>query len=85
MKIETQKFSIACGITAAILWILCSFLVFFLPSILTSISGHMVHMNLASMGWQLTLAGFFYGLVAWVLVAAITGWILVSIYNKLLD
>jgi hypothetical protein len=85
MKVETQKFSIACAMTAAILWILCSFLVFFLPSILMSISGHMVHMNLASMGWHLTLAGFFYGLVAWVVVATITGWILVSIYNKLLD
>ncbi len=84
MKLNTQKFALACALTAAVLWLACSALVSLLPGLMLSMSGHMVHMQLENMGWHLTVVGFIGGLVAWSVVAGATGALLSAIYNRLL-
>jgi hypothetical protein len=36
------------------------------------------------MQWQLSLTGALLGVVAWSLVAGITGWLVAAVYNRLL-
>lgn len=84
MKINALKFGLAGGICASVFWLICSFLVMALPSMMLSISGDMMHMQLADMGWHLTLIGAVKGLVAWFAVAGVTGWFLATTYNRLL-
>lgn len=83
MKINSIKFGMASAISASILWIICSVLVIFLPSMMLSMSGDMVHMQLNNMGWHLTLIGVVKGLIAWFVMAGLAGWMLAGIYNRL--
>jgi hypothetical protein len=83
MTLNAFKFGMASAITAAILWLACSLLVMLMPSMMLSMSGEMVHMQLNDMGWNLTLTGVVVGLVAWSVSAAIAGWLLAAIYNRL--
>ena len=84
MKLHALKFGFACAISAALLWILCSVLVMIMPSMMLSISGDMLHMQLQDMGWHITMVGVVKGLFAWVVSAGVTGWLLSIIYNLLL-
>lgn len=83
MKLDAIKLGLAGAITAATLWLLCSLLVGVMPSMMLSMSGDMLHMQLHEMGWHLTLSGVLTGLVAWSFVAGVTGWLLATIYNRL--
>ena len=83
MTLNAFKFGMASAITAAILWLVCSLLVMLMPSMMLSMSGEMVHMQLNEMSWHLTLTGVVIGLVAWVVAAGIAGWLLAAIYNRL--
>lgn len=83
MTLNAFKFGMVSAITAAILWLACSLLVMLMPSMMLSMSGEMVHMQLNEMGWHLTLTGVVIGLVAWFVVAGIAGWLLAAIYNRL--
>ena len=84
MKLHALKFGLACSISAIVLWVICSILVASMPAMMISISGDMVHMQLQDMGWQLTVAGALWGLLAWALVSGFFGWLLATIYNRLL-
>jgi hypothetical protein len=44
----------------------------------------MVHVDFSQMGWTLTWAGVFFGLVAWAVVAFVSAWLIAAIYNRLL-
>ena len=46
--------------------------------------GNLANMQLQDMGWHLTLVGALWGLVAWAVVAGFSGWLLATIYNRLL-
>lgn len=83
MKLHAYKFGIASAISASVLWAICSLLVMLLPSMMLSMSGDMLHMQLNDMGWHLTLIGVVKGLVAWFVLAGIAGWLLAAIYNRL--
>lgn len=83
MNIHAVKFGISCGLAAAILWVFCSALVALLPGAMLSMSGNMMHMQLGSLGWHLTIAGVVSGLVAWTVVSGIAGWVVISIYNRI--
>lgn len=83
MKLHAYKFGLACAVSASILWIICSLLVMFMPSMMLSTSGDMLHVQLNDMGWHLTIAGIAKGLFAWFLMAGIAGWLLAGIYNRL--
>lgn len=83
MDIAPVKFGLAVALATAILWIICSALVFIWPDMMMFMSGHMVHMDIASLGWHLTLGGVLLGLLGWSLSAGIFGWLLACIYNSL--
>ncbi|WP_018624921.1 DUF5676 family membrane protein [Kangiella aquimarina] len=85
MKLHAMKFGLACSVSASVLWVICSILVALIPSMMLSISGDMVHMQLQDMGWHLTLVGALWGLVAWAVVTGFTGWLIAAIYNRLLN
>ena len=69
MTLNAFKFGLACAISASVLWVICSFLVMVLPTMMLSMSGDMVHMQLTNMGWHLTVIGAVKGLVAWFITA----------------
>ncbi|MEQ9209654.1 MAG: DUF5676 family membrane protein [Pseudomonadales bacterium] len=83
MKLHAYKFGIASAISASILWIICSLLVMLMPSMMLSMSGDMLHMQLNDMGWHLAFIDVVKGLIAWSVSAGIAGWLLATIYNRL--
>lgn len=85
MKIDASRLAYALGGTTAILWIVCSIFVALFPGSMMSMTGSMLHANPQAFGWSLTLTGFFMGLVCWTMWAAVTGWLIGGIYNRLLQ
>ena len=83
MKINATKFGLAAALTFAILWLVCSLLIWLLPSLMMDMTGHMIHGNWSQMGWQLSVSGIFMGLISWSVLAGVYGWLLATIYNKL--
>jgi hypothetical protein len=83
MKFDQKKLALSFGGTTAVLWIVCSALVALIPGPTGKLMGHMLHGNLEGFSWTLTWAGFFIGLVSWVLWAAAAGWLVGWSYNRL--
>ena len=81
MKINPIPFAFASAVSAAVLWLVCSVIVFSMPGQMMSVSGDMVHANLGGMNWHLNLTGVHIGLVGWAVVAGIFGWLLATVYN----
>lgn len=84
MNLHAVKFGVACALGASILWIVCSILVMVVPSMMLSMSGDMLHMQLVDMGWHLTLSGVIKGLLGWFIAAGVVGWLIAAIYNRLI-
>lgn len=83
MNIDAAKIGISSAISFGILWLVCSTAVHFMPQSMMMITGHMIHADLTTLEWTLTLSGFLTGLVAWALIAGVGGWLIASIYNGL--
>lgn len=83
MKINSLNFALASAITVAIVWIICSLLVWMMPGAMMDTTGSMVHMDISKFGWMLSLTGFFWGLIVWSFFAGIFAWLLAAIYNAL--
>lgn len=83
MKIQAMKFGMASALSASVLWVICSLLVMLMPSMMLSIPGNMLHIQLGDMGWHLTFIGAVKGLLAWFVMAGFAGWMLATIYNRL--
>ncbi|MFI2811486.1 MULTISPECIES: DUF5676 family membrane protein [Microbulbifer] len=83
MKLNAAKFGLAAAISFGSAWLVCALLVVLMPGMMMSMSGDMVHMDLAGMGWDLTLPGVLVGLVAWSVSAGLIGWLLARVYNRL--
>lgn len=81
--IKTKAFSIASAVTAAILWIGCSALVFALPEVMWQMTAQMLHVELPEVSWAMDWAGFFSGLLIWSVLAALAGALLALVYNQL--
>ena len=82
MKLSPMALAIASAVAIAIIWTLCSLLVLTLPTMMSGMTGHMIHAHLESFTWMLTLTGYLIGLIAWSAWAAVTGWLIAVIYNK---
>ena len=85
MKIQSINFSAACAITFAVLWVVCTALVWMSPSSMAVITSHMLHLDGAHLEFTLTFAGASIGLVIWSLLAAITGLFIAVFYNLMLQ
>ena len=83
MNIDTGKFAVAAGISAALLWIVCSVFVWVAPGMMMSMTGYMLHADLSETHWQLTLNGVLAGLIIGSAFAGLTGYLLAGIYNRL--
>jgi len=82
MRLNPTAVAIAIALAFAIVWTLCSILVALLPGVMTNMTEHMMHAHLQDFSWMLTLPGYFIGLIAWSLWAAVTGWLMAAIYNR---
>jgi len=80
---NSRALAIAFGATAGILWLFCSALVWLMPGEMMGMSGHMVHADLSHMQWHFPIIGFLIGGIAWVGIAALTGYMIGAIYNRL--
>lgn len=83
MKINSLNFSLASAITTAIVWTVCSLMVWMMPGAMMNTTGHMVHMDISKFGWMLSPVGFLWGLIVWGISAGIFAWLLAAIYNAL--
>jgi len=84
MKIVAGKIGVAIAIASAILWGVCSLFVLLAPEGMLAMSGHMVHADLSTIQWHIGLSGFLIGMIAWAVLAGITGWLAAIIYNRLI-
>ncbi|MGB1311560.1 MAG: DUF5676 family membrane protein [Leucothrix sp.] len=82
MKLNTLKIGYAAAAVFALVWLICSTLVWILPSIMLTMSGHMVHSDLSGMEWNMSPIGFMVGLLAWSLIAGGIASLIAYIYNK---
>ncbi len=85
MKIDSPKLAVATAIVFAVAWVICSLFVMSMPAAMMQVSGHMVHADFGPVGWQLSLAGFVYGLVAWSLGAGLLAGAIAIVYNRLVE
>lgn len=83
MTFNAIKFGLACAISASVFWVVCSLLVMGIPSMMLSMTGDMLHLQLTDIGWHLTFLGAVTGLVAWFIAAGAAGWLLATTYNRL--
>lgn len=83
MTSNPVKLGIASAIAFAILWIICSAIVYVSPGPMMEVSGHMIHADLSTLSWTLTWPGFIMGLVGWMVVAGVTSWLIALIYKLL--
>lgn len=83
MKINSLNFALASAITAAMVWLGCSFLVWMMPGAMMNTTGSMVHMDMNRIGWMLSPMGFVWGLMVWSIFAGVFAWLLATVYNLL--
>ena len=83
MTSNPVKLGIASAIAFAILWIICSAIVYVSPGPMMEVSGHMIHADLSTLSWKLTWPGFIMGLIGWMVVAGVTSWLIALIYKLL--
>ena len=83
MKLSAKALSMASAITVAIFWLICSILVAISPGSMMQMTGQMVHMDVAEASWSLSWTGFFLGWIVWTALAAIFGWLIALMYNRL--
>ena len=78
MKNNTMKLANAFALGMAVLWVLCSAVIWLLPSFSWTVTGRWMHgMDLSAMGgWNLTISNFLLGGITAIASAWITGWIL---------
>lgn len=80
--IYTKHFALACAVTAAILWTVCSAAVSLMPQGMMQMTAHMLHTDLSQTTWSLSWPGFCLGLASWSIFSALTGALLAGIYNQ---
>ena len=83
MKINSLSFALASAITAAVIWIICSLLVWMIPGAMMNMTTNLFHMEMGKSGFTLSLLGVIWGLIGWSLFAGIFAWILATVYNLL--
>lgn len=81
MLLNTKQMTISFAVAAGVLWAVCSALVALSPALMTTMTGHMLHMDLTNNGLSMNMPGFFIGMIGWMIMAAAFAWLLGSIYN----
>ncbi len=84
MKIDAVKFGLATAAAFAIVWLVCSVLVWSMPSMMMDMTGNMMHSDWSRIGWQMTGVGVIIGMIGWSVGSGLTAWLLATVYNRLL-
>ncbi|TNE40714.1 MAG: hypothetical protein EP347_03125 [Alphaproteobacteria bacterium] len=82
MKLDPNALALSSGVTALVLWFICSVFVFLAPGPMMNMTGSMMHADVSHMSWQLNASGFFIGLILWTALSALTGWLVATFYNR---
>lgn len=85
MKLNIRAFTIAMAIAAAILYVVCSLFVGFLPDAAMNLAGYILHMDLSGVMRRFSVAGFVVGLLAVSIGWGILSLIVASLYNRLTE
>lgn len=80
---NSRALALALAITVTILWALCGLFVWLTPGMMIGMSGHMIHTDLSDLQWHMPLSGFLLGGIFWIALAAITGYLIGAVYNRL--
>ena len=83
MNLDQKNLALSFGGATAVLFTICTALVALIPGPSGLLMGHMVHGSMEGISWTLSWAGFFMGLISWVLTAAAAGWLVGWSYNRL--
>ncbi|MAM70255.1 MAG: hypothetical protein CMP91_03815 [Gammaproteobacteria bacterium] len=83
MKLNASALALSFAIVTAILWLVCSLIVVLLPQMAMNMSGNMMHADFSGMQWTMNFIGFLFGLIVWVVIAGVTGWLIATVYNRL--
>lgn len=83
MKLDATNLAIAAAVAVAIAWTLCAAYLAAAPGAASFTFRAMMHLDLAEPAMRITLGAYLIGLVAWVVSAAATGWLVGAIYNAL--
>ncbi|AXT74260.1 hypothetical protein CTH30272_00688 [Allocatenococcus thiocycli] len=81
MKVRENALAVACAAAFGLIWIICSVLVIILPTMMSNITGNMLHTDWNTMGWHISTFGVVIGGILWAFLAGILGWLVAKIYN----
>jgi hypothetical protein len=84
MKLHALKFGIASAITISIVWTICALMVLIFPASMMSMSGEMMHLDSAGVGWSLSFIGYVIGLICWAVFSGLSAWFFALVYNRLI-
>lgn len=84
MKLNIRAFTIAMTVAAAILYVVCSFFVGFLPDAAASFARYAFHADLSGIMRPFSVAGLIIGLLAVSIGWGILSLIFASVYNRLI-
>lgn len=83
MTLNANRLFVATAAVFAFLWVVCSALVAIFPGPMLRMTGYMIHSELRSFEWSLTLTGVFGGLVLWSLLSGLVVWLVAVVYNRI--
>ncbi|MDP2685342.1 MAG: DUF5676 family membrane protein [bacterium] len=87
MKLDKNKLANTFALAMAVLWVLCSLVIWILPEFSLQATTQMMHgMNFSAMGsWNLTFGNFLWGGTVAVIFSWVTGWVLGWSWETLYD
>ncbi|MBT5047029.1 MAG: hypothetical protein HOM58_00880 [Rhodospirillaceae bacterium] len=83
MKLDALKLGLATAMILAIIWLICSAFVVFIPAAMMQVSGHMLHADLTGQAWSMHWTGFLSGLIFWSVLGGLLVWAVAAVYNRL--
>ena len=83
MKLDTRAFAIAQTVTAAILFVVCSFFVGFVPETAVSLARYAFHTDLSGIMRPFSVSGFIVGLLVVSVGGGLFSLIMAGVYNSL--
>ncbi|MBL4679121.1 MAG: hypothetical protein JKY88_00170 [Pseudomonadales bacterium] len=83
LEINVINVAFSTALSFGVLWVICSGLVMLMPDAMMLLTGHMLHVNLPSAAWSLTLPGFFLGLFGWMITAGVLAGMIAKVNNWL--
>jgi hypothetical protein len=84
MRLDTRAFGVAAGVTAGVVFSLCSLAVAIAPAPAAAFASYLVHMDLSGLPRTLTLRSFLGGLVAWTIGTGLTFAFAAWVYDRLI-